>query len=88
LQKNSGLLSLSPLEISEIVFIACMRDGEDGAGGRYAEACKRTPEILIPIETQEFKTLKWRLIPKRTWLPNYCLRDALPRMANRIRGKS
>jgi hypothetical protein len=56
LQKNSGLISLSPLEVSEIVYIAYMHDGGDDAGGRCAEACKRNPEILIPIETQEFTT--------------------------------
>jgi hypothetical protein len=56
LQKNSGLITLSPLEVSEIVYIAYMCDGEGDAGSRYAEACKRNPEILIPMEKADFKT--------------------------------
>ena len=52
-QQNSGLIHLSPEEVSEIVYIACLLDG---GAGQYAEASKRAPELLLPVEKPEFRT--------------------------------
>ena len=52
-QKDSGLIHLSPEEVSEVVYIACLLDG---GAGQYAEARKRAPELLLPVEKPEFKT--------------------------------
>jgi len=52
-QQNSGLIHLSPEEVSEIVYIACLLDV---GAGQYAEARKRAPELLLPVEKPEFRT--------------------------------
>ena len=52
-QQRSGLIHLSSEEVSEIVYIACLLDG---GAGQYAEASKRAPELLLPVEKPEFKT--------------------------------
>ena len=52
-QQRSGLIHLSPEEVSEIVYIACLLDV---GAGQYAEASKRAPELLLPVEKPEFKT--------------------------------
>ena len=52
-QQRSGLIHLSPEEVSEIVYIACLLDV---GAGQYAEARKRAPELLLPVEKPEFKT--------------------------------
>lgn len=55
-QKNSRLIHLAPDEVSEIVYIAYLLDGEAGAD-RYAEVCKQNPNILSPMTNVKFKTL-------------------------------
>ena len=52
-QQNSRLIHLSPEEVSEVVYIACLLDG---GAGQYTEARKRAPELLLPVEKPEFKT--------------------------------
>ena len=52
-QRNSNLIHLSPEEVSEIVYIAYLLDG---GAERYAEASRRAPELLLPIEKPEFRT--------------------------------
>ena len=52
-QQRSGLIHLSPEEVSEVVYIACLLDG---GAGQYTEARKRAPELLLPVEKPEFKT--------------------------------
>ena len=54
IQKLSGLITLSAREVSEIVFIAYLQDGEDGIA-RYAEIAKADP-LLVPMTKPEFQT--------------------------------
>ncbi|MCA1809704.1 MAG: hypothetical protein LC725_09695 [Lentisphaerae bacterium] len=54
-QKHSNLVHLSNREISEIVFIAYMLDGEASIA-KYAEACADNDQILVPISEPVFET--------------------------------
>ena len=55
---NTGLIHLSPEEISEIVYIACRMDKKSGGHKAYMEACAREPKVLLPMDEKKpvFKT--------------------------------
>lgn len=54
----SGLIHLSPEEISEIVYIAYRMDKKSGGHKAYMEACAREPKVLLPMDEKKpvFKT--------------------------------
>ena len=56
--ENTGLIHLSPEEISEIVYIACRMDKKSGGHKAYMEACAREPKVLLPMDEKKpvFKT--------------------------------
>jgi len=54
LQDETGLLALTREEVSEIVFVACLCGGDDGAV-KYAEAI-RSGGILQPVDGSALKT--------------------------------
>ena len=55
---NTGLIHLSPEEISEIVYIAYRMDKKSGGHKAYMEACAREPKVLLPMDEKKpvFKT--------------------------------
>ncbi len=55
---NTGLIHLSPEEISEIVYIAYRMDKNSGGHKAYMEACAREPKVLLPMDEKKpvFKT--------------------------------
>ena len=56
--ENTGLIHLSPEEISEIVYIAYRMDKNSGGHKAYMEACAREPKVLLPMDEKKpvFKT--------------------------------
>ena len=50
---NTGLIHLSPEEISEIVYIAYRMDKNSGGHKAYMEACAREPKVLLPMDEKK-----------------------------------
>jgi len=57
LQNISGLITLTPREVSEIVFTAYWLEGADEGAAKYATACAANPGILLPVASSaDFET--------------------------------